>query len=134
METRFTDDQIDIFGGLGLRAAKTLTHGSAQVPYLNQHTKFPVRHIVQVNSWRQHVIAQIASGLIQQCFCCGDQRGSSRTANHILFTYSRQALIGSAGDGKRGGLPAPVESNQQYQDDDNAKSSENESTARIAAN
>ena len=98
--------QIDILHGLGLGPGEIIPQGAGQVAQFGQGTEFPVRDVVQVETGRGDVVAQIAAGLIQQGLGNPDGGGRGHAAGNqlgrVVADQCQGLLPGVEGCGRAG--------------------------------
>src|SRR5690606_25524582 len=75
VEARLSENKIDVFTGLGLRAAKRFAHGFTEITYLHQYAELPIGNVIEPDTGRGDVISQVTAGFIEESFSYVNQCG-----------------------------------------------------------
>ncbi|MND66858.1 hypothetical protein D3C80_582610 [compost metagenome] len=137
VEARLGLGQVGVFGGLRLRAGEVLAQGAAQVTHLDQHAVFPAGHVVHPQAWREAVVGNVATGLVEQGTGHGLEGFDGGVAdNHLLaglFCSRLGVLLHREQVGLGAPVPAQAHAHQQVQADQRAQGTAEQQPAEITA-
>ncbi len=106
MQPRLRLGQITVLGRLRLRTRHIAAQRTGHVTHLNQHAILPARHVIQPQTGRHDVVAQVATRLLKQGL-----HHSSQGAGGV-FAIDHLGLRGT-GNRLQIRLAAPVPAHQQ---------------------